>query len=172
MDQIRSDPQDTTPGGHRAEVPARDTDTEMVPPAVDVSAYLELSDTLDMSQRLAQAAERDAYERGRQDGHAAGYVAAVADFKAFQHGVVAELRQHLVTWDGLRERFANARPTDYPGGPRPRLYPGKVWLAGPTVHYRHRCAGACFAYEPGWYTPEDAAAILATLPGDYGAVAA
>jgi len=28
----------------------------------------------------------------------------------------------------------------------------------------------CYAYEPGWYTPAEAVAIIATLPGDYAAI--
>ena len=41
-----------------------------------------------------------------------------------------------------------------------------MWLAGPVVHY-HQCNAACYSYKPGWYTPAEAAAIMATLPGSY-----
>jgi hypothetical protein len=54
------------------------------------------------------AAQFDAIE-------ARGYAKAVAEFKAFAHGVVLDLRQHLRTWDSLRENFGKPRPTDYPG---------------------------------------------------------
>lgn len=44
--------------------------------------------------------------------------------------------------------------------------PGLVHLGGRVVHH-HICTAACDAYVPGWYTPQAAAAILETLPGDY-----
>jgi hypothetical protein len=84
--------------------------------------------------------------------------------------------------DGDHDVSPNLQAGDYPGGAeglaRVRaswlaqglgLGPGPGWihLSGAVVHYRHACQPACHAYEPGWYTPAEAAAILATLPGDY-----
>lgn len=43
---------------------------------------------------------------------------------------------------------------------------GMLHLGGPAVHH-HRCERTCREYRPGWYTPAEAAGILATLPGDY-----
>jgi len=56
-----------------------------------------------------------AYERG----HADGYVRAVADFKAVQHGIVRDAELDARRWGpGGREHFADARPGDYPGRAR------------------------------------------------------
>ena len=52
------------------------------------------------------------YERGRVDG----YLQAVADVKAVQHGIVRDAELETCRWgpDG-REAFGNPRPGDYPG---------------------------------------------------------
>ncbi|HUZ29930.1 MAG TPA: hypothetical protein VMU90_11850 [Solirubrobacteraceae bacterium] len=98
-----------------------------------------------------------------------GFAAALADVKAAQHGIVRDVRQHLRTWDGIREEFGRPRPGDYTGAPA-RAGSDEVWLAGPVVHH-HQCLPACYAYRPGWYTRAEAAAILAALPGDYAGAA-
>jgi len=50
-----------------------------------------------------------------------------------------------------------------------------VHLAGKVVHYHHPCTTAC-DFPPGWYTPDQAADIIDTLPDgketDYHQVAA
>lgn len=52
------------------------------------------------------------YERGRVDG----YLHAVADVKAAQHGIVRDAELETRRWGpGGREAFGNPRPGDYPG---------------------------------------------------------
>jgi hypothetical protein len=67
-----------------------------------------------MAREMAEAA----YERGRADG----YLRAVADVKAAQHGLVLNAELEARRWGpGGREHFADARPGDYPGrGARPQ----------------------------------------------------
>jgi hypothetical protein len=83
------------------------------------AGLITLSGERDLALRLRLAAWRDGYAAaaGEFAAHeAAGYARAIADVKAAQHGAVRDLRQHLVTWDGLRTRFGDPRPGDY----RPR----------------------------------------------------
>jgi hypothetical protein len=45
-----------------------------------------------------------------------------------------------------------------------------VWLGGAQVHhhpYPFVCTAACRSYWAGWYTPEQALAIIGRLPGIY-----
>jgi hypothetical protein len=63
-------------------------------------------------REMAANASAAAYERGLAEG----YVLAVADFKAHQHGIVRDAELDLRRWGpGGRERFADPRPGDYPG---------------------------------------------------------
>jgi hypothetical protein len=90
-----------------------------MPPGVgDRAALLALSDERDTQLALRLAAWRDGYRAAAAQFAAyesAGFLRAVASFKAFQQREVTDLRQHLVTWDGLRTRFGNPRPGDFPG---------------------------------------------------------
>jgi hypothetical protein len=149
-------------------------------------------------QEMAGEADAAAYERGLTEG----YLLAIADFKAFQQQFVQDAQLERRRWhlccrrcrleghrDGCRncedrtlEAFGHAHPGELapaemaartraswePYGLPP---PGMVHLAGPVVHH-HTCRQVCYAYKPGWYTPEAAAAILATLPGQYAEVLA
>ena len=52
------------------------------------------------------------YERGRE----AGYLQAVADIKAVQHGLVLDAELEARRWGpGGRAHFADPRPGDFPG---------------------------------------------------------
>jgi hypothetical protein len=88
------------------------------PEAVD--AFLAYSDERDLELRLRLAAWRDGWRACQQhlgDTYEDGYTDAQLDVKKIHHGVVHDLRQHLTTWDGLRENFSQPRPGDYQGGP-------------------------------------------------------
>jgi len=68
--------------------------------------------------QLAREMAAAAYERGQVDG----YLRAVADVKAVQHGLVADAELEARRWGpGGRAHFADTRPGDYPGRvPSPR----------------------------------------------------
>jgi hypothetical protein len=70
------------------------------------------------AREMAEAA----YERGQVDG----YLRAVADVKALQHGMVLDAELEARRWGpGGRAHFADARPGDYPGrGARPQAETG------------------------------------------------
>ncbi len=82
------------------------------------AALLDLSYERDLHQHLRVAAWRDGYRAG-QASMAGEYERGMADgilaYKAAQHNVVRDLRQHLRTWDGLRTRFGDPRPGDFRG---------------------------------------------------------
>jgi hypothetical protein len=61
-----------------------------------------------------------------------------------------------------RKQFGEPRPGDYVGGALPAEKPGMIWMPGPPAH-NHECADVCHSYKPGWYEPDDAAAILAAI---------
>jgi hypothetical protein len=62
--------------------------------------------------QVAREAADAAYERGRADG----YVEAVADMKAAQHGIVRDAELETRRWGpGGRAHFADPRPGDFPG---------------------------------------------------------
>lgn len=73
--------------------------------------------------QVAREAADAAYERGRADG----YVQAVTDIKAAQHGIVRDTELETRRWGpGGREHFADPRPGDFPGRstqPRPEPEP-------------------------------------------------
>jgi hypothetical protein len=144
-------------------------------------------------REMTEEAAASAYERGLREG----YLLAVADFKAFQQGVVRDAELERRRWhlccrrcrleghqdgcrdceDRTRETFGQALPREAapaeivaralaswePYGLPPA---GMVHLGGAVVHH-HACKPICYAYKPGWYTPAEAADILAGLPGDY-----
>ena len=133
------------------------------------------------------------YERGLREG----YLLAVADFKAFQHGVVRDAQQERRRWqlccrrcrleghrdscrdceDRTRETFGQALP----GEPAPAeiaaralasweqygLPPAGMVHLAGPVVHHHACKPICYAHKPGWYTPAEAIAILSELPGNY-----
>jgi hypothetical protein len=78
--------------------------------AIEAAELIELEAKLrDRMVREHGAAE---YERG----HADGYVRAVADMKAVQHGIVRDAELETRRWGpGGREAFGSPRPGDYPG---------------------------------------------------------
>jgi hypothetical protein len=56
------------------------------------------------------------YERGQVDG----YLRAIADVKAVQHGMVLDAELEARRWGPAgREHFADPRPGDFPGRARP-----------------------------------------------------
>jgi hypothetical protein len=142
----------------------------------------------DLARVLEQSDERDRYERRilnawhegfaaaeatHADDYSLGYAAAIADVKSAEHDIVRAFQAQApaARWSvrgqrRTRHAFADPHPGDYPGGPLPLEHPGKVWLGGQGVH-RHNCSQACRSCRPGWYTPAEAARILAGLPGDY-----
>jgi hypothetical protein len=65
---------------------------------------------------------REMAEAAYQHGHTDGYLQAVADFKAFQHGLVRDVELETERWGPAgREHFGDPRPGDYPGRvPAPR----------------------------------------------------
>jgi hypothetical protein len=79
---------------------------------------LAVSDERDLQLRLRLGAWREGYAAGRAplaDEYERGWTDGVLAYKAAQHNFVTDLQQHLVTWDGLRERFGQPRPGDFPG---------------------------------------------------------
>lgn len=77
--------------------------------------------------RLAREMAAAAYERGQADG----YLLAIADFKAFQHGLVRDAELEARRWGpGGRAHFADPRPGDYPGRLQPQPEPELELEAG------------------------------------------
>jgi hypothetical protein len=138
------------------------------------------------------------YERGMREG----YLLAVADFKAFQHGIVKDAEAERRRWhlccrrcrleghrDGCPDCQDRTRETfgqPFPGEPDSAelvarataswepfgLPPPGMVHVAGPVVHHHACTAACRAYKPGWYAPADAAAIIETLPGNYAEVLA
>lgn len=72
--------------------------------------------------RLAREMAAAAYERGQVDG----YLRAIADLKAWQHGIVRDAELEARRWgpDG-RAHFGDPRPGDFPGRqPEPEAQAG------------------------------------------------
>jgi hypothetical protein len=133
------------------------------------------------------------FERGIHEG----YLLAVADFKAFQQGVVRDAQLERRRWhlccrrcrleghrdscrdceDRTRETFGQAlpgelAPAEIAGRALASWEPYGLPPAG-MVHlagpvvHHHACKPICYAHKPGYYTPAEAIAILSRLPGDY-----
>jgi hypothetical protein len=67
--------------------------------------------------QLAREMAEAAYERGQADG----YLRAVAEVKAVQHGLVLDAELEERRWGpGGRAHFADPRPGDFPGRPAHR----------------------------------------------------
>lgn len=161
-----------------------------------VGNLLELSDLLDAQLRMRLQAFGEGWraaEIAHADDYSAGYADGLLRRKHLEHNAVDAARIGLARWGpGGRERFADLRPGDYPGGAEgiarakagweqagfgfPHWGPGWVHLGGRFVHGNpggHRpCTPACSAYRPGWYRIADAITILERLPGDYAATIA
>ena len=148
--------------------------------AADPAAVAQLLGAIDERDywlRRLLSAERRAYELGHQAGYREGRRDEGDDRDAQWHSLADPLARRAA--DGVdltrrrwrvrgeereREDFGRPHPGDRPvRTPRPS---GPVWLGGPPVHY-HGCSAACYAFRPGPYSPAEAAAILATLPGHY-----
>ncbi|HYB48683.1 MAG TPA: hypothetical protein VED20_15235 [Streptosporangiaceae bacterium] len=138
------------------------------------------------------------YERGLHEG----YLLAVADLKAFQHGAVRDAQLEQRRWhlccrrcqleghrDGCQDCEERTRETfgqAFSGEVAPAeitaralaswepygLPPAGMVHLGGAVVHHHRCAAPCHAYRSGYYTPAEAIAIIETLPGDYAEVLA
>jgi hypothetical protein len=80
--------------------------------AIEAAELIEMEASYrDRMVRETAAAE---YERGRVDG----YLQAVADVKAAQHGIVRDAELETQRWGpGGRAHFADPRPGDFPGRP-------------------------------------------------------
>lgn len=127
---------------------------------------------------LARSNERDQYERrilaAWTDGYAAAEQAHAEDYdqglcdgalarKRAEHDLVQAAALDVARWGPAgREHYGDARPGDYEPGSAYQPPPG-AWLGGPAVHW-HKCIPACHAYQPGFYPPAEAVAILSTLP--------
>ena len=62
--------------------------------------------------QVAREMAAAAYERGQVDG----YLRAIADVKAVQHGMALDAQLEAARWGpGGREHFADPRPGDFPG---------------------------------------------------------
>jgi hypothetical protein len=77
---------------------------------------IEAAELIEMEARYRDRMVRETaaaeYERGRVDG----YLQAVADVKAVQHGIVRDAELENARWGpGGREAFGSPRPGDYPG---------------------------------------------------------
>jgi hypothetical protein len=89
-----------------------------VTPAEAIEAAELAESEIRYRNQVAREMAEAAYERGRADG----YVRAVADVKAVQHGLVLDAEIEERRWGaGGRAHFADPRPGDYPGhGARPQ----------------------------------------------------
>lgn len=151
----------------------------------DIAAFLELSDERDQWERYVLAMWRDGWhaaELAHAGDYHHGYIDGILGRKHAEHDAVEALRLELRRWGpGGREHFGDPRPGDFTGGPEAveqvrqawlraglSLGPGPGWVhvGGPPVHH-HRCNAACYAYEPGWYTVQEAINIIENLPGNY-----
>jgi hypothetical protein len=67
---------------------------------------------LRFAREIRDAAAAREYERGE----AAGYMRALAEVKAVQHGIVRDAELDALRWGpGGREHFGDPRPGDFPG---------------------------------------------------------
>jgi hypothetical protein len=83
-----------------------------------MAPLLALSDERDLYRAHALAMWRDGYRAAAAQFHEryeSGYTDAQLGLKRIQHGLVADVTQHLRTWDGWREDFGKPRPGDFPG---------------------------------------------------------
>ena len=140
--------------------------------AADVARQLDHDDARRIGAAEYERGERDGYERGART-LADGWARYWPDRAAAPSADEQECRR----WGGGgRERYAEAAEGDRTGAQIVAdaraswetagftLPPvGWLYLGGPPTHH-HNCGAACRAIVPGWYSPDDAAAIIATLP--------
>ena len=86
---------------------------------------IEAAELAEAEIRYRNQLAREMYAAGRRDAEAAGYVRAIADVKAAQHGLVRDAEIEARRWGpGGRAHFADPRPGDFPGRqpkPQPEL---------------------------------------------------
>lgn len=81
---------------------------------------IEAAELAEAEVRYRNQLAREMYAAGRRDAEAAGYVRAIADVKAAQHGLVRDAEVYARRWGpGGRAHFADPRPGDFPGIDRP-----------------------------------------------------
>ncbi len=91
---------------------------------------IEAAELAEAEIRYRTQLAREMYARGRERGLAEGYVLAISDVKAVQHGIVRDAELEVRRWGpGGREHFADPRPGDCPGRaggrePEPELAAG------------------------------------------------
>ena len=83
----------------------------MTPGEAIEAAELAEAETAYRNQLAREAGARE-YERGQADG----YLRAIADVKALQHGLVLDAQLETLRYGpGGRAHFADPRPGDFPG---------------------------------------------------------
>lgn len=115
----------------------------------------------------SEMAHRDDYEAGFHDGVIARKTAEhdahrLAEDDARRWVVHGEIR--------TRQTFGQPHRDDFPGARSP--VPRRRWLGGAPVHHHYMrggppCPATCYQITPGFYDPDDAAAVLEKLPSDY-----
>jgi len=96
-----------------------------VTPAEAIEAAELVGAEIRYRNQLARETAQAAYQRG----HADGYLRAIADVKAAQHGMVLDAQLETLRYGAAgREHFADARPGDFRGRaarePEPELEAG------------------------------------------------
>ncbi len=77
---------------------------------------IEAAELVEAETRYRNQLAREMSARGYERGLAEGYVRAIADVKAVQHGIVLDAGLEVRRWGpGGREHFADPRPGDFPG---------------------------------------------------------
>ncbi len=91
---------------------------------------IEAAELVEAEIRYRNQLAREMYARGHERGLAEGYVLAISDVKAVQHGIVRDAELEARRWGpGGRAHFADPRPGDFPGRaarrePEPELEAG------------------------------------------------
>jgi hypothetical protein len=97
----------------------QDTVAALAGPGVPEDPWVQAIDAAELAEaetryrnQLAREMAGDAYERGQVDG----YLRAIADVKAIQHGFVRDAELEARRWGpGGRGHFGDPRPGDFPG---------------------------------------------------------